>query len=109
MHFGQTMWAAAAAGQLFLVVLGASSLRWPDQAGPLGRLLNWYGAVSGADNGYGFFSPNVGMPVRVRFVLFDPSGQSWSDELYQGNNEVNLRLTAAYLAAAEPEVRQRLL
>lgn len=59
---------------LILVAIGASQLNlWPHESG-LGRSLDYYGALSGAGSGYGFFAPGVGSQLRGSFDIVDGQG-----------------------------------
>ena len=74
----------AAACHLILVVCGASGLVFsspPSEDGPARKAVRLYGALSGSDNGYGFFAPGVGPQVRATFTLEDASGKTWTDTL----------------------------
>lgn len=53
--------------QLVLVVCGAAQIRFGND--PVGKFLKFYGALTGADSGYGFFAPGVGSQVRVSVDL----------------------------------------
>ena len=55
--------AVLAAAHLTLVVCGAARLRPPH--GPAGSAVRFYGALSGSDNGFGFFAPGVASQVRM--------------------------------------------
>src|SRR5262245_20729418 len=84
---------ALAAAHLVLVACGASR-RGPLPATPWPRkALRWYGAMSGSDNGYGFFAPGVASQWRATFTLSDGAGRDWTDTLErQDNSEVTLRV-----------------
>jgi hypothetical protein len=102
----------AAACHLVLVVCGASGLLftgdpamgdWPRQGVQL------YGALSGAENGYGFFAPGVGAQIRATFILTDASGRTWTDTLERGlSHEATLRAAGSVSLAAEPDFRDDL-
>jgi hypothetical protein len=78
---------------LALVLAGAVSLTPTRCAGPLGRAVNWYSALSGADTGYGFFAPEVSPQFRAVFTLTDDAGHSWPDTLENSTRgEAHLRL-----------------
>src|SRR3954471_24558921 len=69
----------AAACHLILVVCGASSLVFsspPSEDDFARQTVRLYGALSGSDNGYGFFAPGVGPQVRATFTLRDASGET---------------------------------
>src|SRR5262249_50739225 len=84
---------ALATVHLLLVVCGAAGLSLlPDGTGP-GKALRWYGAMSGSDNGYGFFAPGVASQFRATFTLSDGAGRGWTDTLEgEPNPEVTLRI-----------------
>ena len=70
----------AAACHLGLVVAGGVDLcLW--ERGPLGRLLTYYAALSGADAGYAFFAPAVASPLRATIVVADPAGRTTTGTL----------------------------
>jgi hypothetical protein len=95
-----------AAGHLALVVCGTADLFPRFGRGPAGKSVRWYGAVSGADSGYGFFAPEVGSQARAVFTLRDETGRVWSDTLDAGeNNEVQLRVSS--MVSDAPTGRQR--
>jgi hypothetical protein len=90
----QLLLGAFATGHLVLVACGAAGLlrALPRTSGPA-RAVQWYGAMSGADNDYGFFAPGVGAQLRAVFVLTDAEGRTWEDDFGSGpNQEVRLRL-----------------
>src|SRR5262249_42632119 len=72
----------------------ASGRPWQPKS-PLGfKLVQLYGALSGVDNTYGFFAPDVGSQVRAAFILTDAHGRSWNESLEHGpTRECNLRLS----------------
>jgi hypothetical protein len=90
-------------------------------AGPLGlrerpeppafNPLAWYGDMSGANNGYGFFAPGVAPEFRAVFTLIDAEGNQWTDTLVHGKtHEANLRLTGIVCLFPEmPEALQERL
>jgi hypothetical protein len=84
---------AFAAVHLLLVVCGAAGLSLLPDGTRAGKALRWYGAMSGSDNGYGFFAPGVASQLRARFTLSDGAGRSWGDTLEgEHNPEVTLRI-----------------
>jgi hypothetical protein len=86
-----TLTAALAAAHLSLVVCGACSLSPLPKTSVAGQALRYYGVLSGADNGYGFFSPNVASTYRARFAI-EGDGPARAVELgVPVNNEVGLR------------------
>jgi hypothetical protein len=57
------------------------------------KLLRLYGTLSGAENQFGFFAPDVGWQVRSTFALMDAAGRTWTDTHERGpNRECELRL-----------------
>jgi hypothetical protein len=97
-----------AGAHLVLVVCGATGLfpgarTWP------GRALAAYGALSGADNSYGFFAPGVAPQRRARFVLTDRSGHSWTEHLTgSARSEASLRVGSIFDTAADPQWREEM-
>ena len=67
-------WVGLALCHLLLVVLGASNVDL-SRLGFLGRILQYYGELSGAGSGYGFFAPGISGQLRVRFDLYDSQGR----------------------------------
>lgn len=101
------LFTALAACHLTLVACGAASVRFPSGSGVLGDAIAWYGAMSGAEGTYRFFSPSVGTPVRATFTMTDADGNTRADVLYEGNQEVTLRLIKILLATYESDLRQK--
>jgi hypothetical protein len=100
---------ALALGHLILVACGAAGLSLLPDSCPPGRALRWYGAVTEAGNGYGYFAPSVGSPSRVTFLLSDGAGRTWADALDPGGSpEVRLRVGTIALQSADPELRPHL-
>ena len=88
----RTLWLAAAAGHLGLVTLGASTLSLRELGLP-GRILDEYGALSGASSGYGFFAPGVTSQLGARFDVVDAEGRATSASLAGGaSHEADLRV-----------------
>jgi hypothetical protein len=84
---------AFAGFHLLLVTMGATGLQSTNSSTAAGDLVSAYSALSGADNGYGFFSA-VGAQHRTRFFLTDKHGKTWSDNLeLGGNSEASMRFT----------------
>ena len=71
---------------LSLVVAGASSVYWFDKFGWLGQGLGLYSLLSGANSGYGFFSPGVDSQLRARFEVIDESGNLKEVLLVENHN-----------------------
>jgi hypothetical protein len=86
-----TLMTVLAAAHLFQVVCGACSLSPLPKMSTSGQALRYYGVLSGSDNGYGFFSPNVASTYRARFAIAG-DGRARPVELGEPvNNEVGLR------------------
>ncbi len=86
------LWLAVAASHLCLVTLGASSVRLYDLGLP-GRVLDEYGALSGANSGYGFFAPGVTSQLGARFDVVDAEGRTTSASLADGqSHEADIRV-----------------
>lgn len=94
MNRRQLFLTALAGGHLLLVACGAAGLfRAVPPTNPPARAAHWYGAMSGASMGYGFFAPAVGSQPRAVFVMTDSAGHTWQDDLEAGRNqEVKLRV-----------------
>ena len=81
------------AGHLVVVICGAAYLLPEQSTSGIGKTVEWYGRMSGADSQYGFFAPEVTALYRSRFILQDERGATWSDSLEQAKSpEVALRL-----------------
>jgi len=90
----QKFFLALAGAHLLLVAYHAVLLPLPAAGDPIGDSLRWYGAMSGANNSYGFFK-QVGCSLRVDFLLSDGKDRTWKDSLHRDeNNEVKLRFNA---------------
>jgi hypothetical protein len=103
----------AAACHLALVVCGAAGWVFatnPNKDGPVRKTVRLYGALSGADNAYGYFAPGVGPQVRATFTLSDGSGRTWTDTLERGmSQEAVHRAGGSPALAAEPAYRDDLI
>jgi hypothetical protein len=98
-----------AAAHLLLVVCGAAGLSLLSGRSPPGKALRWYGAMSGADNGYGFFAPGVAPQWRATFTLSDTAGRTWTDTLEgDHNHEVAHRVGGIVNLFSEPGLRPEL-
>jgi len=81
-----------AAGHLILVALGAGSVSLRP-LGPVGRVLDGYGALSGAGTAYVFFAPGVGGQLVARFDVIDAEGRRTEASLETGSShEADLRV-----------------
>jgi hypothetical protein len=102
----------AAAAHLVLVVCGASGLLFagnPHRDGWALRSVRLYGALSGAEAGFGFFAPGVAPQIRATFTLSDASGRTWTDTLERGlSHEARLRVAGSVSLATEPPFRDDL-
>src|SRR5689334_14075001 len=94
---------------LALVVAGAAHLA-PRVHGPVGRVLRFYTALSGAGDSYSFFAPAVGPQLRARFTLATPRGERVEETLEAGKSrEVGFRLGnlagTVYIVARRADLR----
>ena len=81
----------AAFCHLTLVVCGAAQLDFGDSL--LAKPFKYYGALSGADSGYGFFAPGVGSQLRINVKLYNSAGQQLTTILPEPTNrEASLRV-----------------
>jgi hypothetical protein len=109
MNTRQLLAAVVAGIHLMLVIGGAANISLPRWTGVAGRCIRWYGAVSGADSGYGFFAPGVASETRATITLTDGKGRTWTEAFEAGGNqEVQLRLGSMVSTAASPGVRRKL-
>jgi hypothetical protein len=100
---------AFAAGHLFLVACGAAGFGLLPEGTGAEKALRCYGAMTGADNTYGFFAPDVAEEARGFLTITDPDGRSWTEPVVEGDNEeVRLRLSSMYGVAAGGEQRRGL-
>lgn len=84
-----------AAAHILLVAYHSALLPLPPYGNPVGDALRWYGAVSGANNSYGFFK-QVGCSIKVTFTILDKDGKIIEDKVHQNENrEVQLRFNSA--------------
>jgi len=84
---------AFAGFHIVLVTMGATGLLSANSRTAAGELVSGYSALSGADNGYGFFA-GVGAQHRTRFILTDKNGEVWTENLELGSNaEASMRFT----------------
>jgi hypothetical protein len=85
---------ALAAVHLALVVCGAAGWRLLSERHGPGKTLALCRAMTGSDNGYGFYAPEVGSVFRARFILIDAAGRGRGVEFDLGNNpETRLRIS----------------
>jgi hypothetical protein len=90
----QKLITALAAAHITLVAWHSLLLPLPPWGNPAGDALRWYGAVSGANNSYGFFK-QVGSSIKVSFTILDDEGNVIADKLHQAENrEVELRINS---------------
>lgn len=89
---GLRVWVALAALHGIVVVLGAANLRVQER-GAIGELVTWYGALTGAERGFGFFAPQVNTQARASFTIVDKDGHSFERSLEEGSSaESTLRI-----------------
>lgn len=103
----------AAACHLLLVVCGATGWAFfggdPAEDNLAEEAVRLYGALSGAENGYGFFAPGVSSQIRATFTLTDAAGRTWTDTLEEGMGaEATLRVGSGVSLAAFDGVRESL-
>jgi hypothetical protein len=85
-----------AAAHLALVFCGAAHLPVRIGLDTVDRFIGWYGAMSGSETSYGFYSPTVAPQTRATFTLTDSSGRTWTDTPDLANfSEANLRFANA--------------
>lgn len=99
-------------GHILLVACGAAGLMKGPINNPVSDAARAYAKLSGADNGYGFFAPNVGAQFRTVFIMQDAAGREWQQDLNIGSSsEANLRFTgiSSQLVDLPPVPRHRLL
>ncbi len=90
------LFALLAAAHLALVFCGAAHLPVRSGLDALDRFFDWYGAISGSETSYGFYSPTVAPETRATFTLTDANGRTWTDTpALAGNSEANLRFANA--------------
>lgn len=75
-----------AAAHLAVVALGARAVDLR-RYGPIGRLLDRYSALSGADTGYGFFAPGVRDQLEATFEILDRDGNRTPATLLTGSSQ----------------------
>ncbi len=95
-----------AAFHLILVGCGAAGVTWSPALGVAGRALAYYGELSGADNGYGFYAPAVGTEARAVITMTDAAGRTRTDIPAEGtSHEARLRLgsIAGLLVPEDPD------
>jgi len=96
---------ALAGAHLLLVTLGAAKVR---HIGSIGAVLDDYGVASGAENGYGFFAPDVSGLLVLYVDLIDARGQQTTISLGTGStHEVALRLAGVAIEFNRTEPQQR--
>lgn len=97
---------------ILLVACGAASLLKGPPPNPVVETVHAYSKLSGADNGYGFFAPNVGAQFRTVFLIKDANGRESMRDLKLGStSEANLRFTgiSSQIVSLPPGPRHRLL
>jgi hypothetical protein len=94
---------------LVLVILGATNWSGPPDDRLPGKVFRVGRAMTGSDSGYGFFAPDVGCDLRVRFTLIDAAGRRWNDELDSGTSlESRLRVSNVLSLVHEEDLRRDL-
>src|SRR4051812_34153518 len=93
--FKQKLMLGCAIAQLGLVLYTVTYAPFPTGETSVGKAINWYGAMSGGSNRYGFFK-EVGSACKARFVMSDKDGNVWDDSLDHGvTHEASLRYQGA--------------
>jgi hypothetical protein len=98
---------------LALVIAGAAHVTSRVPA-PVGKLLRFYDALSGAGDSYSFFAPAVGPQLRTRFTISTPQGNRFDETLETGKSrEVGFRLGnlagTVYIVARRTDLRRAFL
>ena len=84
--------AALAAMHCLIVILGSTGVRL-ESTGAIGELVTYYGALTGAERGFGFFAPEVTTEARAVFELVDAKGTTTIRRLEDGvTSESALRM-----------------
>lgn len=101
-----TLLTALAGIHLALVVCGAASWSLLPDTTWVGQALHAGRSLTGSDNGFGFYAPEVGAELRARFTL--SAGQRrWTDTLDPtGNREAQLRLGTVISLVTFPDLRE---
>ncbi|HEY8272233.1 MAG TPA: hypothetical protein VIG33_15185 [Pseudobdellovibrionaceae bacterium] len=77
---------------LTLVTLGAADIGFSNQHW-WGRVINYYGEISGSTFGYGFFAPGVSSQIRAVFDVVESDSRQTTRLLKDdGNREIDLRI-----------------
>jgi hypothetical protein len=99
-----------AAGHIVLIACGAARLPVADGGGTTAKVLQNYGALTGADATYGFFAPGVSPQLRASFILDDGAGRTWTAVLDGGGNrEVELRIGSILGSTSFPWLRDAVI
>lgn len=86
-------WSLIAIFHLFLVLISVSHLEPESIPGIVGKTIGFYGEMSGATAGYGFFAPGVGSTLRVKLFVTDAKGNEQEESLLSNpTNETKLRV-----------------
>lgn len=97
---------AAVVFHLSMVTLGAAHVRMNTGLRPLDYVVSLYGAYSGADASYGFFSPSVATDTRAEFTMTDKDGRQWTDNpTTRGSAEAQLRFNSTINLFEYPDLR----
>lgn len=83
---------AAAVFHLIVTLVGAAG-KLPERGDPFSRTLQYYAAITGANNGYGFFAPGIGSQLRALFDVTEADGKVVTTGLQSGfSHEADLRV-----------------
>lgn len=84
---------AVASVHLLIVFIGAADFHPWSRLGRVGRSVEYYGNLSGASSGYGFFAPGVGSQLRARFVANEKQSSIAETSLETGrSHESDIRI-----------------
>ncbi|MGZ3746710.1 MAG: hypothetical protein ACXWRE_05060 [Pseudobdellovibrionaceae bacterium] len=75
---------------LILVSLGAADISFSNKHW-WGRVVNYYGEISGSTFGYGFFAPGVSAQIRAVFDVVEKDSTLTTRTLDASNREIDLR------------------
>jgi hypothetical protein len=108
-----------------LVTCGAFNIPLSFNSGLVTKVLLSYTNWTGANNGYGFFSPGIPSQIIAKITSFNRSGEKSVEQLGTGKEEIDLRIStmlflldkvdvpnltsralAAYTFGHDPEVKQ---
>ena len=93
MNNRRRLWIPLGAAHLVMVICGAAHWLPERSKSAIGKAVECYGRMSGADSQFGFFAPAVVAGFRTRFILQDKRDDTWTDSLEQTKSpEAGLRL-----------------